>query len=146
RVRLTQDAAFANRAAADFFLAVYQAPAYHDRISILSTLAYMNTPLLDLAALTAPIPGDQPAGQPQPPELRRKMDDARKDMEPHPTNPIEAPIPRKPEWSAIVKAATESLCHRSKDLRTAVRLVEALARRDGFAGLHAGFTLLRLYV
>jgi type VI secretion system protein ImpA len=100
--------------------------------------------LLDFDALTAPIPGDQPAGFRVPADVRKKMEDARKDFEPDPNNPSAPPIPKKPDWPAIVKLASDSLSKTSKDLLAAVRLVEALAKRDGFAGVRDGFKLLRL--
>jgi type VI secretion system protein ImpA len=104
----------------------------------------MTTPLLDFAALTAPIDGEQPAGVRLPADVRKKMEDARKDFEPHPDDPSAAPVPKKPDWPAIVRLATDALGGTSKDLLAAVRLVEALAQRDHFAGLRDGLTLLRM--
>jgi len=97
----------------------------------------------DVDALTAPIPGDAPAGVRLPPDDRRKMETARKEFEPHPTNPSEPPVPKKPNWTEIIECATNALASKSKDLLAAVRLVEALARRDGFTGLRIGLGLLR---
>lgn len=104
----------------------------------------MATPLLDFAALTAPLEGDHPAGVRLPLETRRKMEDARKDFEPNPDDPSAPPIPKAPDWSGVIRSATESLSSTSKDLLAAVRLVEALSRRDGFAGLRDGLHLLKL--
>ncbi|MBI2803448.1 MAG: type VI secretion system ImpA family N-terminal domain-containing protein [Planctomycetes bacterium] len=101
-------------------------------------------PLLDFEALTAPIPGEQPAGVRLPPDVRKKMEDARKEFEPNPDDPSQPPIPKKPEWGTIVNLATNSLASSSKDLLAAVRLVEALTKQESFAGLQDGIHLLRL--
>ncbi|MBI1833060.1 MAG: type VI secretion system ImpA family N-terminal domain-containing protein [Planctomycetes bacterium] len=106
----------------------------------------MTIPSIDFDVLTGPIPGDQPAGVRLPPDVCRKMENARKEFEPHPTNPSEPPVAKKPDWTGIIELATDSLAKTSKDLLAAVRLVEALARRDGFAGLRAGLELLRRLV
>jgi type VI secretion system protein ImpA len=106
----------------------------------------MATPILDLAALTAPIAEDQPAGVRLPSDTRKKMEEARKEFEPNPEDPSGAPIPKKPDWPGIVKLASDSLTKTSKDLLAAVRLVEAVTKRDGFAGLRDGLGLLRLLV
>lgn len=104
----------------------------------------MTTPLLDFDALTAPIPGDQPAGVRLALDVRKKLEEARKDFEPHPEDPSQPPIPKTPDWSGIIRLASDNLAERSKDLLAAVRLVEALTKRDGFAGLRDGVHLLRL--
>ncbi len=103
----------------------------------------MTTPLLDFDLLTAPLEGDQPAGVRLPADVRKKMEDARKELEPNPDDPSAAPVPKTPEWAVIIRLATDALSKNSKDLLAAVRLVEALTKRDGFAGLRDGFTLLR---
>lgn len=106
----------------------------------------MTTPLLDFAALTAPLPGEQPAGVRLPADIKKKMEDARKEFEPHPDDPSQPPIAKKPDWAGIIKLATDSLTKNSKDLLTVVRLTEAVAKRDGFTGLRAGLGLLNLFV
>jgi len=104
----------------------------------------MTMPLVDFAELTAPIPGEQPAGVRLPPDVRKKLEDARKEFEPHPDDPSQPPIPKKPDWAGIVRLASDSLSKNSKDLLAVVRLVEALAHRDQFAGLRDGLHLMRL--
>ena len=106
----------------------------------------MSTAVLDFTILTAPLDGKQPAGVRLPHDVRKKMEDARKEFETHPEDPSQPPIPKKADWSAIIKLASETLSRTSKDLLAAVRLVEALAKRDGFAGLRDGLKLLRLLV
>jgi type VI secretion system protein ImpA len=93
--------------------------------------------------LVAPISGDDPAGTPLDYLVEQDLDNARKDYEIHPT---EGPQPKKPEWDKVIKVAVQQLAGKSKDLRLAVRLTEALARQDGFGGLRDGMHLLRLLV
>lgn len=104
----------------------------------------MTTSRIDWSELTAPLGGDQPAGVRLPADVRKKMEDARKEFEPDPNNPSAPPVPKKPDWPAIIRMASDSLSKKSKDLLAAVRLVEALTQRDSFAGLRDGLTLLRL--
>lgn len=100
---------------------------------------------LDMAAIVAPIPGDNPGGARMPFLVRQKLENARKEFEPNPDDPSAPPVPRKPEWNLIVRTASETLSTTSKDLETALRLLEALTRLSGFAGATLGFqTLTRL--
>jgi type VI secretion system protein ImpA len=103
-------------------------------------------PSLDLAALTAPLPGDSPAGPRLTADVRKKMEDARKDFEPNPDDPSQPPVPKKPDWPVIIRLASDSLSKTSKELLTAVRLVEALTKQEGFAGLRGGLQFLRSFV
>jgi type VI secretion system protein ImpA len=100
-------------------------------------------PELDVAAILAPIPGDNPGGTRMPFMIRQKLEAARKEFEPNPEDPAGAPIPKKPEWQLIVKTAADTLANTSKDLETAMRLLEALTRIAGFPGLKAGFVILK---
>ena len=97
---------------------------------------------LAAADLLAPIPGAAPGGVDlrydplfdQIREARREDDDApqgewrreRKTADP----------------SLVIRLATQALATRTKDLQIAVWLTEALARRDGLAGLRGGLELL----
>src|SRR5262245_52368198 len=51
---------------------------------------------------------------------------------------------RTADWNAVVQVCETALKERTKDLQIAAWLAEAWARRDGFAGLHDGLTLVRL--
>lgn len=106
----------------------------------------MTTPLLDFDALIAPIPGDDPAGMRLAPDIRKKIEDGRKDFEPDPEDPSKPPVPKKPDWPGIIRLATTSLTSKSKDLLVAVRMVEALAKVHSFVGVRDGLKLLRLLV
>lgn len=98
-------------------------------------------PLLDFQALTAPVPGEQPAGAPVPFEVRARLDEFRK--EDAPDDPTSGGAARKADWPGIVKLAEETLKTKSKDLMSAARLTEALTRTRGFPGLRDGLRLLR---
>ncbi|MEI7684247.1 MAG: type VI secretion system protein TssA [Planctomycetota bacterium] len=100
-------------------------------------------PEVDVAAIIAPIPGENPGGPRMPFMVRQKLEAARKEFEPHPDDPAAAPIPKKPEWAFIVKTASDTLANTSKDLETSLRLLEALTRIGGFPGLTAGFGVVK---
>jgi type VI secretion system protein ImpA len=108
------------------------------------------TPLLDFAALLAPIPGEDPeggsapldlagvgAGVPVPFEVRQKLEEDRKEDDPEafaPDDPMRPKDLKKADWRAIVRLAQETLTGVSKDLLVAARLTEALVRLHGFNG------------
>ncbi len=101
-------------------------------------------PLLDLDALLAPIPGNNPAGSPVPFETQRQFKEWRID-----DNPADAETPaqmerlRKADWPGILRQGKETLTRVSKDLLVAARITEALVRIHWFAGLREGMRLLR---
>jgi type VI secretion system protein ImpA len=98
--------------------------------------------LIDFNALIAPIPGENPAGQPLPYTIRERLDKAR--LEPDPLEPSTAE--RRADWKGIIEIGSDALMNTSKDLLVVVRLVEALTKKHDFAGVHDGFKLLRLVV
>jgi type VI secretion system protein ImpA len=100
----------------------------------------VSDPLIDLDALLAPVPGDNPAGGRLPGEIQRKLDDARRVVD-DPTRPPEDQ--KKADWNAVVSLASDALRNTSKDLLTAARLMEGLVKLHGFDGLHDGLRLLR---
>ena len=101
--------------------------------------------VLDVPALAEPIPGDHPAGVPVPYDVRLKLEEMRKEIDPadydadDPRRPTEY---RKPDWKGIIRLASETLTTTSKDLLVAARLVEAATIEHGFAGLRDGLALL----
>lgn len=100
-------------------------------------------PFVDIASLLAPIPGDSPAGAyPIPFDFRQKLDEARSEVLPDPDDRM-APEPKKADWPGAAKAAQQVLKEVSKDLLTAARLTEALAKQHSFAGLRDGLRLMR---
>jgi len=95
--------------------------------------------LLDLEALLAPIPGDNPAGAP----LRYAGDyDEIKALLPKPDRDAFEASGQEGQWTKIVQLATQKLRSKSKDLQIASWLTEALVHLHGFAGLRDGLRLL----
>src|ERR1700678_4803989 len=98
-------------------------------------------PLIDLDELTAPIPGDSPAGSSVPFAVREKLEEYRKEVDP---NDFDAKDPMRPEslqkadWAAVVRLARETLTGTSKDLLVTARLTEGLTKAHGFGGLRDG--------
>jgi type VI secretion system protein ImpA len=99
-------------------------------------------PVIDLAALLAPIPGDNPAGvflrasAPEFEEITKLLPQADKAV----AQSIDGG--KVGEWPALLKKTSELLKNKSKDLRIAGRLTQALIRQHGFAGLRDGMKLL----
>lgn len=103
-------------------------------------------PLIDIPALLAPIPGDEPAGSSVPYEVRSRLEEARKDIDPNdfaPDDPMRPAEPVRADWAGIVRLAQETLTNTSKDLLVCARLTEALVKLHGFAGLRDGLRLTR---
>ena len=101
-------------------------------------------PDLDMAALLAPIPGDKPGGVARiDMMLKRDLENARKEFAPNPDDPTGAPIAVKPDWGFIVRKSADILANTSKDLETAMRLLEGLTRTAGFPGTTRGFEILK---
>src|SRR6185369_13143790 len=98
-------------------------------------------PQIEIDALLLPLEGETPAGNTVPFVLRKKMDDARKEVNP---DSFAEDDPRRPEqpivadWAAIQQMTTETLARTSKDLMLAARLTEALVKRFGFGGARDG--------
>src|SRR5262245_55651184 len=99
--------------------------------------------LLDFSALVLPVPSDDgPAGSPVPLTVRQKLDSARKETEPHPEDPSLGEIPKKADWSGIIRTGQDLLITKSKDLLLAARMTEAMTRLYGVVGLRDGLHLL----
>lgn len=106
-------------------------------------------PLLDFDALTAPISGADPAGAGTPFTVRNQLDEARKELDPStfaPDDPMRPSEFQRADWGLIIRLAQDSLRNNAKDLLVAARLVEALVKVHGFAGLRDGLKLLTLLV
>jgi type VI secretion system protein ImpA len=103
----------------------------------------------DPDTLATALPGPDPAGGPLPDSMRRRLEDARRVIDPNtfaPTDPLRPATRRDPDWSEIAALCETVLTTTSKDLHVAVRLTEALTEVHGFAGLAAGLRLLRVLV
>src|SRR5262245_49364711 len=102
-------------------------------------------PILDFDALLAPIEGASPAGEPLSFVLRKKLDEARKDVDPSlfPENDPRRPKQAVPaDWPGIEQLTQETLAKSSKDLVLAARLLEALVKLHGHRGLRDGLRLM----
>jgi type VI secretion system protein ImpA len=105
--------------------------------------------VLDLDELIAPIPGDSPAGGSVPFQVREKLEEYRKEVDP---NDFDAKDPMRPEsaqyadWRGVERLARQTLTATSKDLLVAARLTEALTQEHGFGGLRDGLRLMRRLV
>ena len=99
-------------------------------------------PVIDVAALLAPIPGENPAGAPLPASAR-ELDEINQ-LLPKPDRAVDEGIEvsTNADWRLISKLASRFLQTKSKDLRVALRLTQALVHLHGFAGLRDGLMLM----
>jgi type VI secretion system protein ImpA len=93
--------------------------------------------------LLNPIPGPNPSGE----SLRYapvfdQIKEARREEEEISQGEWQTAI-KKADWPLVIKLCGEAIAKKSKDLQVAAWLVEALVRRDGFAGLNEGLTLIQ---
>ena len=106
-------------------------------------------PLLDFDALTAPIPGSDPAGKAVPFAVREQLELARKEVDPKSfdkADPLRPAEEQRADWPLVIRMTSETLSQTSKDLLIAARLTEGLTKRDGFAGVRDGLGLMRRLV
>jgi type VI secretion system protein ImpA len=99
--------------------------------------------VLELEALLAPIPGDNPAGE----SVRYAgvydaIQEARREDDALPMGEWQREA-KTADWRGVINLCSEAIGKKSKDLQMGVWLVEALTRRDGFAGVREGLQLLR---
>jgi type VI secretion system protein ImpA len=102
-------------------------------------------PLLLIDELLQPIPGDNPAGEPVSYEMRQELDEDRREVDPEafaPDDPMRPEKPKPADWPGIVRKTTDALRQTTKDLLVSTRLLEALTKLHGFAGLRDGLHLL----
>ena len=106
-------------------------------------------PLLDFNALTAPVPGDNPAGGSIPFDVREQLEQDRREDNPDDyaaDDPMRPEQFKKADWPHIIRTCQETLTQSSKDMLLAARMTEALVKQNGFAGLRDGLRLMRLLV
>jgi type VI secretion system protein ImpA len=99
--------------------------------------------ILDFDAALKPIGGDKPAGE----SLRYEgvydaIQEARRAEEDLPMGDWQREV-KTADWRVVINLGIEAIATKSKDLQIAAWVVDALARRDGFAGLRDGFKLLQ---
>ncbi|MGC4055709.1 MAG: type VI secretion system protein TssA [Paludibaculum sp.] len=91
--------------------------------------------------ILSPIPGDNPSGQDiRYTPLYEQIKEARREEEALALGVWQRAL-KTADWPLVIRLISEALAKKSKDLQLAVWLVEALVRRDGFAGLKEGFDL-----
>lgn len=103
-------------------------------------------PVINLDELLAAIPGDDPAGEPVPFQVREDLEQLRKEVDPDdfaPDDPARPAEAKRADWPKIVRLGITTLTGTSKDLQVAARTAEALASQHGFGGLADGLRLLR---
>jgi type VI secretion system protein ImpA len=98
-------------------------------------------PTIDLPALSTPIPGTSPAGD-WLPDVHSAIEQARRSDDDLPQGDWKRET-KAADWRGVIKIATDALTTRTKDLKTAAFLVEALVKQHGLAGLRDGLQLLR---
>ena len=106
-------------------------------------------PLLDLDALTAPVPGPNPAGKPVPFATREQLETARKEVDLRSfakNDPLRPTDEQRADWPLVIRLTSETLAQTSKDLLIAARLTEALTKSHGFGGVRDGLGLMRRLV
>jgi len=97
---------------------------------------------MDMDALMAPVPGDNPAGEDQRySPVYDEIREARKevityDPEGHPT------VEKKAEWNKVIALSLDALTQKTKDLQIAVWLTEALLMTENFEGFNAGLKII----
>ncbi len=108
--------------------------------------------ILDMERLLQPIPGDNPAGgdlrgDGSPTSVYYQIKDARNAARDAERKSLfedeDSPGGELPDWKPVIKLGPQIIAEKSKDLEIAAWLIEALTRRDGFAGLRDGFRLAR---
>lgn len=101
---------------------------------------------IEIDSLLEPIPGDEPAGNAVPFNIRKDLDEYRKEINLEAfaaDDPMRPESPKAADWPAIIDKAQETLKDTSKDMLVAARLTEALAKEHGFGGLRDGLMLMR---
>ncbi len=98
---------------------------------------------LDIDALLAPIPADQPQGA----WLRYEgtydaIEESRRDDDPSAPRDIWIRPLKVADWAEVERLCTEALATRSKDFQIAAWLLEARARQWGLVGVRDGLELL----
>src|SRR5262249_5640571 len=114
-----------------------------------SRIAMPYPPLLEIDALLAPIPGDEPAASPVPFAVNQELEEMRKeiDLESFSINdPMRPEAPKHADWNGILRLTQQTLKETSKDLLVTARLTEALTKVHGFAGFRDGLKLFHAMV
>lgn len=106
----------------------------------------MGKTTFDISAILAPLPGENPSGE----DLRytdvyERIKEARRADDMLDQGDWQREVKRS-DWGTVIEVASSALSTRTKDIQIAVWLVEALIRKQGFAGLNAGLTILDTFI
>ena len=103
--------------------------------------------MIDTDALLKPIPGDDPGGISLLYEgTHERLMEARREEDPKQSMGVwDRPL-KEASWTEVIELSTDVLSNKSKDLRTAVILVEALLVRHNFDGLKSGLEFLSNFI
>lgn len=105
--------------------------------------------ILDFLSLVQPISEDEPAGGSVPFDVRQKLDEMRREINPADfaeDDPLRPDEPVRADWPGVIRLCLKTLTETSKNLLIAARLTEALSRVHGYAGLRDGLHLFRQLV
>jgi type VI secretion system protein ImpA len=106
----------------------------------------MSTPLPNLDALLAPIPGEDKGGSSGTYfEMRPQLEEMRREVNPNEypdDDPMRLEPMKRADWRGIEHRTVKALQQETKDVRVAGHLVEALVKQHGFAGLGVGLRLI----
>lgn len=105
---------------------------------------YSSTDVVDIEALLAPIPGENPAGENL--QYAGLYDEVRKERradEDFAQGEWRKSDTKSANWNQVVKLTTEAISTSTKDLQAAAWLTEALVKLHGFTGLRTGLKLMR---
>lgn len=102
----------------------------------------VETATVDIEAILAPIPGDNPSGENlQYSGLHDEIREARRADDPT-TRPDWQTELKVADWDEVVSLAESALKSKTKDLQVGAWMCEALLKRDGFAGLRDGLKVM----
>jgi type VI secretion system protein ImpA len=103
-----------------------------------------STDVVDIEALLAPIPGENPAGANL--QYAGLYDEVRKERradEDFAQGEWRKSDTKSANWNQVVKLTTEAISTSTKDLQAGAWLTEALVKLHGFIGLRSGLQLMR---
>ena len=96
---------------------------------------------IDIDAVLAPIPGDNPAGEDLRYSLHDEIKEARREDDLLDQGDWQRDV-KKADWTRVISLCADSLTQKSKDLQIAAWLTEALTVTAGFEGLCTGLKII----
>ena len=103
--------------------------------------------MIDISELLNPIPGNDPGGVSLLYEgTHEKLMEARREEDPKQSMGVWNRPLKEASWPEVIELSKDVLSSKSKDLRTAVILVEALLVNNNFNGLKSGLEFLSKFI